>query len=207
MRIAAWLMAGLFLAASHAQAAAPVPALIPGKKPTPAQMVQMMKELDYWQSLEKRNKKIRERSNELSPGRRDTPLRDLNISDEEVREVQAVSKDYLPRAMVNISPVVTECPCEEGPQCTAQVYVLATENDKTVGLQLSRTKTTWAVGAVQKWWFKRDAVRRQNTGDAFVDYYFYEKAMNELYAEFPMCADTPTPVETTASTLQSDAKK
>src|ERR1041384_5277939 len=92
------------------------------------------------------------RAFELRPVRRDTPLRYLNLSDEEVREVQRVSAKYLPRDTVNISPVVTGCPCEEGPDCTEQVYVLASKESGTRGLQLSRVRNRWTVGVVQQWW-------------------------------------------------------
>ena len=70
-----------------------------------------------------------------------------------------ISVKYLPRAMVNISPVVTNCPCEEGPNCTAQVYVVATTGDNSKGLQLSRLKDQWMVGVVQQWWLRREALR------------------------------------------------
>ena len=82
---------------------------------------------------------ISKRAEELRPARRDEPLRYLNITDEEIRAGPVdFAPKYLPRAMVNISPVVTNCPCEEGPNCTAQVYVVATTGEQSKGLQLSR---------------------------------------------------------------------
>ncbi|MEO8062958.1 MAG: hypothetical protein ABI821_09425 [Pseudomonadota bacterium] len=173
----------MFATGAHPQSA--------DKKPlTPEQYRSMMDDLDYWDQQRKRYGVIWQRALELYPGRRNTPLRDLNITDGEVREVQAIAARFLPRAIVNISPVVTECPCEEGPNCTAQVFVLATEKEKTSGLQLSRTKEAWDVGVVQKWWLKRGAIQRQNTGDTFRDYYLARKAQNDLLEEFPICAGT-----------------
>jgi hypothetical protein len=159
------------------------------KKPlTPQQYRLMMDDLEYWGQQQPRYSRIFRRAREIYPGRRDTPLRDLNISDGEVREVQTIAARYLPRALVNISPVVRECPCEEGPNCTAQVYVLASAKGKTSGLQLSRTKEVWDVSVVQKWWLKHDAIRRQDTGNTFLDDYLAQKARNDLLEEFPLCA-------------------
>jgi hypothetical protein len=188
------LLALMFATGAHAQSA--------DRKPLSAQQYRlMMDDLAYWGQQRKRYNDIWARAVELYPGRRDTPLRDLNISDVEVREVQGIAARFLPRALVNISPVVAECPCEEGPNCTAQVYVLATAKGKTSGLQLSRTKDVWDVGVVQKWWLKRAAIQRQNTGNAFLDDYLAEKARNDLLEEFPMCASRAgVPLQSAAAT-------
>ena len=182
MRLKVGLLVGLMLATgAHPQSA--------DKKPlTPQQYRLMLDDLEYWRQQRKRYDAISQRAWDLYPGRRNTPLRDLNISDGEVREVQTIAARFLPRSLVNISPVVAECPCEEGPSCTAQVYVLATEKGKTSGLQLSRMKEVWDVGVVQKWWLKRNAIQRQNTGNTFLDDYLAKKAYNDLLEEFPVCA-------------------
>jgi hypothetical protein len=86
--------------AGHAQSAA--------SKMTPDLYRQMSDDIQYWDAQAKRYQAIRDRASELSPARRNTPLRELNISDEEIREVQSISRQYLPRAYVNISPVVTK---------------------------------------------------------------------------------------------------
>jgi len=125
------------------------------------------------------------RVNELRPRRRDTPLRELNISDNEVREIQDVAARHGMTTMLNISPVVTGCPCEEGLLCTDQVYVVADLPDKTVGLQLSRVRNAWVVGTVQMWWFRYDALLKKQTT---MDWWEFIKARNELLREFPMCA-------------------
>jgi hypothetical protein len=198
MRWSIGLLMVLMMARAHPQSA--------DRKPLAPQQYQlMMEDLDYWQQQSKRYHGIWQRALDLSPGRRDTPLRELNISDEEVREVQAIAAHYLPRALVNISPVVGGCPCEEGRACTAQVYVLATSKGQTSGLQLSRTGQHWDVGVVQKWWLKRSAIQRQNTGNAFLDYYLAEKARNDLLEEFPMCdANMAGGAQSTAATTHED---
>jgi hypothetical protein len=170
-----------------------------GGKMTPELYRQMLEDMAYWDAQDARYQAVSKRAEELYPARRNTPLRDVNISDEEIREVQQITRKYLPRAYVNISPVVTDCPCEEGPACTAQVYVVAQTADETRGIQLSRTKDRWYVGAVQQWWLRRDAVKTQHTGNSFLDYYLHRKAVTELLEEFPMCAGPPAPDSQTAS--------
>jgi hypothetical protein len=196
MRIA-WFLLTLALATGvHAQSA--------GSKMTPEMYRQMLEDMQYWNAQGTRYDKLRKRARELYPDRRNTPLRDVNISDEEIREVEAISRKYLPQAYVNISPVVTHCPCEEGPMCTAQVYVVAQTPEKTRGLQLSQMKGRWEVGAVQQWWLRREGIVRQDTGNRFLDEYLFEKAVNELYEEFPACAEPSLPASQTASTKSSN---
>ncbi len=191
MRIA-WFVLTLALATgAHGQSA--------GSKMTPELYRQMLEDMQYWDAQRERYQAVSKRANELYPGRRDTPLRDVNISDEEIREVVLLTRKYLPKAYVNISPVVTDCPCEEGPACTAQVYVVAQNSNKSRGIQLSRTKDRWNVGVVQQWWLRREAVVRQDTGNSFLDYYLFQKAVNELYEEFPLCAGPAKPATQTAS--------
>lgn len=127
---------------------------------------------------------VMNRATLLRPGRRDGPPRDVNISDDEVREVQAVSQRYLPSDFVNISPVVTGCPCEEGAECTDQVYVVATSSAEPRGLQLSRVKNKWIVGTVQKWWLRyEELLAKQPT----LDWLEFGRAANALAHDFPVC--------------------
>jgi hypothetical protein len=180
--VVSWAMTLAFTVAAHAEP--------PAKRPSSAEVTRMTREMMKWQS---EPNVVGKRAYELRPARRDTPLRYLNISDEEVREVQVVSAKYLPRATVNISPVVTDCPCEEGPDCTAQVYVLANQDGKTGGLQLSRVRDRWTVGVVQQWWLRRDALHVPDPKDGLVAQYKYMKAIHELNAEFPVCVDESAP--------------
>src|SRR5690348_11837380 len=68
---------------------------------------------------------IEQRIWKTEPHRRDTPVREKNISDDEIREIENVIHDIFPHALVNISTVVTGCPCEEGPKCKDQVWLTA----------------------------------------------------------------------------------
>ncbi len=172
----------------------------PSKPPTFQEMRQILEDWEYWRQQDDRYRFVEMRAKALYPGRRDTPLRDLNISDNEVREVETIARKYLPQSFVNISPVVGECPCEEGPTCTAQVYVVATTPASSRGLQLSRLNDRWNVSRVQQWWHRREAIVAQNTGDALRDHYLYNKAVNELYEEFPLCVGQLVPAKKTAST-------
>lgn len=172
----------------------------PSKRLTFQEMRQILEDREYWRQQDDRYDFIKMRARALYPDRRDTPLRDLNISDNEIREVEALVQKYLPQSLVNISPVVGECPCEEGPTCTAQVYVVATTRASSRGLQLSRLNDRWNVSRLQQWWHRREAIIRQNTGNSLLDDYLYDKAVNELYEEFPLCAGQMVPAKKTAST-------
>ena len=92
--------------------------------------------LDYVHKLIAAREKqllIEQRAQELYPRRRDTPMRDLNISDGEVREIQRLMKTINVQEILNISAVVTGCACEEGADCTEQVYV---EYEEARGIKL-----------------------------------------------------------------------
>ena len=200
MRVTAWWVAGLVLAFSaHAEA--------PAKKLSARDMNRMLLEMSQWESEWRRKDHISKRAEALRPAYRAEPLRYLNISDEEIRQVQLVSAKFLPRAMVNISPVVTNCPCEEGPNCTAQVYVVATTGENSKGLQLSRLKDQWIVGAVQQWWFRREALRAPKANAGLLERYRYERALHELYSEFPVCANRDATVTAAASAPKVEPKK
>ena len=141
----------------------------------------------------------------IRPMRRDEPLRYVNISDYEVREIQLVAEKYLPKVLLNISPVVTGCPCEEGPQCTDQVYIVAESGQSSKGLQLSRVKNSWVVGSVQQWYLRYDELRARRPK---MDYLNFMRAESELYREFPMCVGELVPAEnTTASVPKAEPKK
>lgn len=200
MRIALWWVAALALGLSaHAEAQ--------GKKPTSQEMNRMILEMMQWQSEARRVDHVSRRAEALKPAYRAEPLRYLNITDEEIREVQLISVKHLPPAMMNISPVVTNCACEEGPNCSAQLFVVATTGDKSKGLQLSRVKDQWMVGVVQQWWHRREAMHVPKPGSDFLERYRYERALYELYSEFPACVGDLVPAKTTASTPKIEPKK
>ena len=203
MRIAWWLLSAL-LAAMPVLAQTPLQAQ---KKLTWEQYEQISDSYAFWRDQAGRYAKILKRANELYPARRNSPLREMNISDEEIRQVDAIKKQYLPNDYLNISPVVTDCACEEGPTCTAQVYVVASFKGRERGLQLSRMNDTWQVGMVQQWWLRYTAVRRQNTGNSYLDDYLYHRAVNDLYEEFPHCVGTLVPAEHSAAAQKPKAAR
>jgi hypothetical protein len=131
-----------------------------------------------------------ERAYELRPRRRDEPLRFENITDIEVREIQEVAAKFVPKAIVNISPVVTGCPCEEGPQCTDQVYIVANNLEDSLGLQLSRVQNLWQVGVMQRWWIRYDALRARRDK---MDWRAYAASEAELFRDLPQCVGELVP--------------
>jgi hypothetical protein len=130
------------------------------------------------------------RARELMPRRRDEPLRDLNISDGEIREIQLLVRDVLPRAIVNIGPVVTGCPCEEGVACTEQVHIQANSETKSMGLLLSRSLDAWRISEVQQWWLRwhsLEAIQHE------LDYQERDERVWKLVQDFPVCTrEAPT---------------
>jgi hypothetical protein len=130
------------------------------------------------------------RARELMPRRRDEPLRDLNISDGEIREIQLLVRDVLPRAIVNIGPVVTGCPCEEGVACTEQVHILANSETKSMGLLLSRSLSDWRISEVQKWWLRWHALEAIQEE---LSYQERDERVWQLVQDFPVCTrEAPT---------------
>lgn len=133
----------------------------------------------------KRRAILSERMQKTRPIRRDGPLRELNVTDEEVREIQIATLNIYPGSLVNISGVVTGCPCEEGPACSDQVWIVSHRPGLMKGLQLSKIDDHWAVGVVQRWWLsleKVEGTRKTSPGT-------YEKELQSLYDSFPACAD------------------
>ena len=86
------------------------------------------------------------------PKRVDGPLSDANISDIEVREVEAIVVGLYPGTIVNIGGVISECRCEDGPACTAQVWVVAHGLGQSHGFMLSKIDGAWQIGPLQAWW-------------------------------------------------------
>lgn len=128
---------------------------------------------------------IEKRIRETRPQRRDSPLREENIRDEEVRQIQATASQVVSKAIINISDVVTGCPCEEGPACTDQVWILAHQSERTTRLQLSKISDHWTIGVVQRWWLEYEKLEaRQHTFRPISAYFAAEDALKE---RFPAC--------------------
>jgi hypothetical protein len=180
----AFLTVALF--ALCASAADPAP-----REPTPSDTRAAQRGESREAMLKRRE--FEERIWELRPQRRDAPLREANISDYEIREVQMAAGEVIPKIIVNIGPVVTGCPCEDSPTCSDQVWITANRGNETVGLQLSKIKGVWQVGPVQKWWLAYD--RLQSNRELRREYWRYRKAEAQLIASFPGCVGTLVPAE------------
>src|SRR5512134_3305120 len=105
--------------------------------------------------------------------------------------------------LLNISPVVEGCPCEEGGTCTEQLYIVGTIDKKAHGLLLSRRRNLWTVGVVQRWWLERAALEARQK---VMDFRTFEKARERLLLEFPQCAPSADP-DTKSAKVTGPAKK
>lgn len=158
-----------------------------------------MTRAEYFRALkesEERMRRIKARASEIRPRRRDHPLRYENISDREVTEIQIAARDVVPKAIVNISGVVTGCPCEEGAGCTDQAWIVATRPGLSVELQLSRISGTWTIGPIQQFWLSMADLKAHE--HQFRSYYEYDVAELHLWKTFPSCLAPakPRPAET-----------
>ena len=87
----------------------------------------------------------------VEPARPNRSLRQDNITDEEVREVQRAALEVYPDSIVSISGVTDGCDCEDGSRCTAQVWLALSRENQTRSLVLSKIDGHWKIGAVQSW--------------------------------------------------------
>ncbi len=87
-------------------------------------------------------------------------LREENISDIEVREIETEAREIHPGAIVNIGGVTVGCPCEDGQNCTNQVWIVAFKPQKSMGLMFSKIERHWKIGPVQKWWLDYESIFR-----------------------------------------------
>ncbi|MCA0894812.1 hypothetical protein [Microbulbifer agarilyticus] len=123
--------------------------------------------------------------------------RQENLNDIEVREILAATQTIYPREVVTIDAVKSECPCEDGASCDAQVWVVVYKPGKTDGLMLSRIEGRWTVGPLQKWWLKYEPLQLEQSryfrsppharvGDINV----IQKKLYALWNQFPVCPDS-----------------
>ena len=99
------------------------------------------------------------------PRRNDLPilyenpnLRYENITDIEIREIEIAVQQVNPGAIVNIGGVTVGCPCEDGEDCTNQVWVVAYTPTNSNGVMYSKIKNHWKIGPVQGWWLKYESL-------------------------------------------------
>jgi len=131
---------------------------------------------------------LEDRAFKVKPQRRDAPIRYLNISDDEAREVQAATFAVIPDSLVNIGTVVTGCPCEDGAECADQVWIVVNRPSSTQGLLLSKISGKWGVGPVQRWWLRFERLQATR----FSSYEAREDAKEQLLNEFPVCINPVT---------------
>jgi len=123
----------------------------------------------------------------IEPRRRDSPLRYLNISDEEVREIQSVAAEVVGKVLLTIGPVVVGCSCEDGSNCTGQVWILAHLPNDTVGLLLSKIEGHWNIGKVQRWWLRDADLRIREHCSSTTECDAFTRAWRDHMDDFPQC--------------------
>ena len=127
------------------------------------------------------------------PSRPTGPLRQDNVTDEEVSEIQRSALEAYPDAIVSISGVTRGCGCEEGSKCTEQVWLALNRDASTWSLVLSKIDKHWKVGAVQSWWLRYSAHQRANP-QLFVRnprQAAWEEENQQLLNKFPACPLAP----------------
>jgi hypothetical protein len=118
------------------------------------------------------------------PYRKEKPLRAMNITDAEVKEIRSAVATVIPDSIVFISGVVTGCPCEDGTGCRDQVWVEARYPTTGRGLLLSKINNHWTVGPVQRWWLDYEAFEaRMPRHPLLADF----DAEDDLKFRFPAC--------------------
>jgi hypothetical protein len=138
---------------------------------------------DYVAELRKRWA-LEDHAHRLKPGPPIGKFRTDNISDIEVREVQVAANNILPKAIVSIAGVTVGCPCEDGPKCSDQVWVVGWEPGQTTGLLFSRIDGKWIVGPVQKWWLDYQELLQRSRA---LSYYDFQVEQDKLLERMPKC--------------------
>jgi hypothetical protein len=133
--------------------------------------------------------RIEDRIRETRPRRRESPVREDNIRDVEVKEIQSEASQVWPGAIINISTVVVGCPCEEGPSCSDQVWIVAHRPRTSMGLLLSKIGGHWTIGAVQRWWLEYEELQARTA--EFPSRSAFMEAEEALTERFPACAAPP----------------
>ncbi len=146
----------------------------PCQEPGRARFARYVRETD-------RSARQRQRVFEVRPRRRDSQPRVANLTDAEVLEIERVVEDIAPGDTVNIGTVVFGCPCEDGPTCTDQVWVVSYRPESSTGLLLSRIAGQWTVGPVQSWWREYETLLSKPR-------HLVWDEETELYKRFPKCA-------------------
>ena len=131
------------------------------------------------------------------PVRRDIPLREQNISDFEVVQIEAAMKALYPGSIVYISAITTGCPCEDGPNCTDLVWTVATSGNNSRGIALSNIDGKWQVGPLQQWWLDNDRLwaafrssRTRENRPGVISFNEHRERIMQHNGRFPQCSET-----------------
>ena len=123
---------------------------------------------------------------------KDLPLREQNLSDVEVRQIEMVMNAYFPGAIVSIGGVTEGCNCAESPACSSQVAVTAYRPDRSAQFVLSRLNHRWGVGRLQAWWLEYEALfsssrqERSGVNSRLIDL-SREERIQALHNTMPVC--------------------
>jgi hypothetical protein len=124
----------------------------------------------------------------VEPARPNQTLRQDNITDEEVREVQKAALEVYPDSIVSISGVTDGCDCEDGSRCTAQVWLALSRENQTRSLVLSKIDGRWKIGAVQSWSLQYIALQAKFPGFGVgAKQTAWHQAKQRLLDSFPTC--------------------
>ena len=124
-------------------------------------------------------------------------MREENLSDHEVREIQASIRKVYPEMIVNIGTVTMGCSCEEGPDCTSKVWVTSLNDNKMDALLMSRVGGRWLLSRNDQYRidYERYEKMRQKVNDSRDQYESEEdwkKAIDRVIKAFrpkpvPLC--------------------
>ncbi|KUJ84383.1 hypothetical protein AWR36_001380 [Microbulbifer flavimaris] len=169
--------------------------------PAPAEPVEKKSSEQAQQRLKERRLLARKSTSIYSskPRRFKGELRVENLTDIEVRAIVSEATRLIPGAMVMIDAVRDGCPCADGPDCSAQVWVATYQNGKNTGLTLSKIGDRWTLGYVQAWWLEYEAMREEQKllrrtprprPEAIQDRLDELSALHRLlWEEFPSCEE------------------
>lgn len=139
----------------------------------------------------------------LNRSRLKRTLREENIRDQEVKEIQGEVAARMLGDIRHIGPVWAECPCEEGPQCSGQVTVTLSKQERTTGVTFSKLADKWRVSVTEDWDRRYRAFREKYRNYSYGSSAEPRKAKNyvdELQAlrnGMPECRGQPTASEPT----------
>lgn len=88
-------------------------------------------------------------------------LREENITDSEVRELQKIVAERTPGTIVQFGPVTVGCACGESPSCTHQVMLTVERASPYTAVQFSRVKGTWQLSERQILALRSEQIRQR----------------------------------------------